>query len=85
MGSGREPSAPGSIGPSESPIRTIAPPALLPSVAVLAGIVVVLAGVYVAQGLVATVAFGALAAVICRGLQLWSCVAGACGHGSRSR
>jgi predicted PurR-regulated permease PerM len=44
---------------------------MLPSVAVLAGIVLVLGGVYVAQGLVATIAFSALAAVVCRELQLW--------------
>jgi predicted PurR-regulated permease PerM len=43
---------------------------MLPVVAVLAGIVVVLAGLHAAQGLFATVAFGALAAVICRRLQL---------------
>jgi predicted PurR-regulated permease PerM len=43
---------------------------LLPSVAVLAGIVILLAGVSAAQGLAATVLFGALAAVICRRLQL---------------
>ena len=54
--------------PSPNPIGTAR--RLLPSVAVLAGIVLVLAGVYVAQGLVATVAFGALAAVICRRIQL---------------
>jgi AI-2 transport protein TqsA len=50
--------------------RALDPRTLLPSVAVLAGVVVLLAGVYVAQGFVATVAFGALAAVICRRLQL---------------
>jgi predicted PurR-regulated permease PerM len=44
---------------------------MLPSVAVLAGIVLVLGAIYVAQGLVATIAFSALAAVICRELQLW--------------
>ena len=43
---------------------------LLPGVALLAGIVVALAGLHAAQGLFATVAFGALAAVICRRLQL---------------
>jgi predicted PurR-regulated permease PerM len=43
---------------------------LLPSVVVLAGIVVLLAGLQAAQGIVATVAFAALAAVICRRLQL---------------
>lgn len=46
------------------------PRSLLPSVAVLAGIVVVLAGITAAQGLVATVAFGGLSAVICRRIQL---------------
>ena len=44
---------------------------MLPSVAVLAGIMLVLGGIYVAQGLVATIAFSALAAVICREVQLW--------------
>jgi predicted PurR-regulated permease PerM len=43
---------------------------LLPVVLLLAGVVVVLAGLHGAQGLFATVAFGALAAVICRRLQL---------------
>jgi AI-2 transport protein TqsA len=46
------------------------PRSLLPSVAVLAGIVVVLAGIAAAQGLVATIAFGGLSAVICRRVQL---------------
>jgi predicted PurR-regulated permease PerM len=43
---------------------------LLPGVAVLAGIVVLLAAIVAAQGLAATIAFGALAAVICRRIQL---------------
>jgi predicted PurR-regulated permease PerM len=43
---------------------------LFPAVALLAGVVIVLAGLHGAQGLVATVAFGALAAVICRRIQL---------------
>jgi AI-2 transport protein TqsA len=43
---------------------------MLPGILLLAGIVIVLAGLHGAQGLFATVAFGALAAVICRRLQL---------------
>jgi len=54
-----------------NPLRIHDPRSLLPSVAVLAGIVLVLGGIYVAQGLVATIAFSALAAVICRALQRW--------------
>jgi predicted PurR-regulated permease PerM len=53
-----------------NPFRSLDPRSLLPSVAVLAGIVVLLAGLQAAQGLVATVAFASLAAVICRRLQL---------------
>jgi len=53
-----------------NPFRSLDPRSLLPSVAVLAGIVVLLAGLQAAQGLFATVAFAALAAVVCRRLQL---------------
>ncbi len=53
-----------------NPLKSLDPRSLLPSVAVLAGIVLLLAGMQAAQGLVATVAFAALAAVICRRLQL---------------
>src|SRR6188472_136026 len=42
------------------------PRSLLRPVIVLAGLVVLAVGVGLAQGLVATVAFGALAAVVCR-------------------
>jgi AI-2 transport protein TqsA len=54
----------------DNPLRSRDPRSLLPSVAVLAGIVLVAAALHAAQGLFATVAFGALAAVICRRLQL---------------
>lgn len=50
--------------------RTLDPRSLLPPVAVLAGIVVLLAAVEAAHGFVATVLFGILAAIICRRLQL---------------
>jgi AI-2 transport protein TqsA len=56
---------------TEASFRARDPRSLLPSVAVLAGIVLILGATYVAQGLVATIAFSALAAVICRELQLW--------------
>ncbi|MCJ7710139.1 MAG: AI-2E family transporter, partial [Chloroflexi bacterium] len=54
----------------DNPIRSLDPRSLLPSVAVLAGIVLLGAALMAAQGLFATVAFGALAAIICRRLQL---------------
>ena len=54
----------------DNPRRSLDPRSLLPSVAVLAGIVLLGAAIMAAQGLFATVAFGALAAVICRRLQL---------------
>ena len=51
-------------------IRSLDPRSLLPPVAVLAGIVLLGAAPMAAQGLFATVAFGVLAAVVCRRLQL---------------
>jgi AI-2 transport protein TqsA len=54
----------------DNPAKSLDPRSLLPSVAVLAGIVLLGAALMAAQGLFATVAFGALAAVICRRLQL---------------
>ena len=69
----RDPLAPSGYDPAMS--NLLAPldadrRSMLPVVAVFAGVVVVLAGLYAAQGLFATVAFGALAAIICRRLQL---------------
>lgn len=54
----------------DNPRWSLDPRSLLPPVAVLAGIVLLGAALMAAQGLFATVAFGALAAVICRRLQL---------------
>lgn len=54
----------------DNPRWSLDPRSLLPPVAVLAGIVLLGAALMAAQGLFATVAFGALAAVICRQLQL---------------
>jgi predicted PurR-regulated permease PerM len=54
----------------DNPVKSLDPRSLLPSVAVLAGSVLLGAALMAAQGLFATVAFGALAAVICRRLQL---------------